>query len=285
MKIEEMKSAYDSYNLEDNKRKELIEAIFTNKDIMTLQNHYIELYDKTNKELYPILGQTNYEELHSYIGRIMFDPKYKDLMNFFLILNGYNQLINSKGNAQKFSETKNTTYYELVKWYLPLHAVDSKNKEEIIKEFIETTADSIGVRNILANQEELNTVFENIVLTDDFERNLAIEAFVSEVDLLLLLSSMYIIKNGVLGLSNDIPKSLILRLVLMNILTNKYQLGFRIEEYITRFFANHDIIKESFGDNVNYNKKILNNYIEEFIVEINDITNEYMNRKEKGKAH
>lgn len=285
MRIEDMKSAYDSYHLEDDKRKELIKAIFTNKDITALQNNYIELYDKTNNELYPILGQTNYDELHNYVGQIMFDPKYKDLMNFFLTLNGYNQLINSKGNAQKFSETKNTTYYELIKWYLPLHAIDSKNKEEIINEFIETTADSIGVRNILANKEELNTVFDNIVLIDDFERNLAIEAFVSEVDLLLMLSSMYIVKNGVLGLPNDIPKSLILRLVLMNILTKKYQLGFRIEEYITRFYDTHDIVKETFGNSVNYNKNLLNDYIEELIVEINDITNEYMNRKEKGKAH
>ncbi len=285
MKIEDMQEAYNTFNLEDKKRKELIEAILTNKDIITLKNHYIELYNKTNNELYPVLGNTSFEELHNYIAQIMLDPKYKDLINFFLILNGYNQLKNSNGNAQKFSEIKNITYYELIKWYLPIHGISTKDRDEVINEFTETTADSIGVRNLLADKEELNTVFDSIMLTDDFERKLAIDSFVTEVDLLLMLSSMYLIKNKILGLPNVIPKSLILRLVLMNVLTKKYQLGFRIEEYITGYYDNHDVIKEFFGEHLPVDKRILNDAIEEFVLEINDISNEFMNYKEKRKTN
>ncbi len=284
MKIEDMKDAYESYNVEDSKRKELIEAIFNNRDIITLKNDYAELYNKTNKEIYPILGNTSYEELHNYVAQTMLNPEYKDLMNFFLILNGYNQLKNNYSNAQKFSEVKHLLYFDLINWYLPLHGVSSDNKKEIISEFTETTADSIGIRNLLADKEELNNVFDNIVLAGDFERTLAVDSFVSEVDLILTLISLYIVKNSLLQLPNAVPTSLILRLVLMNILTKKYQLGFRIEEYMTRYFENNEGIKKIFDGEFKSSKRVLNDYIEEVVLEVNDITNEYINYKEKRKA-
>ena len=99
-----------------------------------------------------------------------------------------------------------------------------------------------------------------------------------------MLSSMYLIKNKIIGLSNEIPKSLILRLVLMNVLTKKYQLGFRIEEYITRYYDNHDLGEEFFGNKEVQINGIIKECVETYLIEINDITNEYINYNEKRKT-
>lgn len=281
MNLENMQDAYKSYNLEFDKRRELLKAILTNNEYLNYQQQFIDLYDETNNHLYPILSKMNYEEIIKYLDQSMLDPKYKDLVNFFLILHGYIQLKTNSNNAQKFNEYKNNLYFELLKWYIPNHGVSTKDKEEIVNEFTDTTAESISIRNILANREDLNIVFDNILLKDDLERQIAINAFVTEIDLFLMFVNMYILKNEILGLEGNIPKSIILRLVLMNVLTKEYQLGFRIEEYITRYYNNHDIIKEYFGDNIKIDKRIIDVFIEEILIEINDITNEFMDYKKR----
>ena len=286
MKLDEMKNAYNVYNEELDKRKELIRAILTNNknDYINYEQQFIDLFNKTNIEIYPLLEKMNYEEIKHYLTQSMNNSEYSSLVNFFLLLHGYCQVKMNSNNAQKFNEFKNTLYFELLKWYLPNHGVGSKDREDIINEFTETTAESLSIRNILAKKEELNSIFDNIELMDDFERKIAIDSFVKEVDLFLIFVNMYIIKNKLLELDNNIPKSLILRLVLMNILTKKYQLGFRIEEYITRYYDNHDIGKEFFGEGVHVNKKVLNECVEEYLMEINDITNEFINDYEKRKT-
>lgn len=292
MKLDEMKSAYDAYNEELETRKKLINAILTNNknDYINFQERYINLYEKSNAELYPLLDKLSEVEITDYLNQSMVNPQYKDLVDFFLILHGYTKLKNSNStqlsgnNAQKFNEDKNTIYYDLVKWYMANHGVGSKNKEEIIKEFVDTTVESISIRNILAGKEELNSVFDNIEFKSDLEREIAVEAFVTEIDLFLVFIDMYLLKSTLLG-TKEIPKSLILRLVLMNILTKKYQLGFRIEEYVTRYYENHNIAEKLLGDNPLFNMKLFNELVEECIIEINDITNDYNNYKEKGKAY
>ena len=291
MKIEEMKDAYNAYSEEDNIRKELLEAILNRKNSLLYQQQFIDSFNKTNNELYLIINKTNDEELQSIVYQTMNNPDYKDLTNFFLILNGYSQLKSNSNNAQKFSERKNLLYFELLKWFIPNHGLSNKDKDELVNEFITTTADSIGIRNILANKEDYNSVFDNILIIDDFERKLAIDAFVSEVDLILAIINVFFIKSIHIGSSYYVPKSLVLRLVLMNLLTKEYQLGFRIEEYVSRFFNNFDLEKACSSKGINVTKseidlfmKKLNNYVEELLIEINDITNEYNNYKEKRKT-
>ena len=92
MNLENMQDAYKSYNLEFDKRRELLKAILTNNEYLNYQQQFIDLYDETNNHLYPILSKMNYEEIIKYLDQSMLDPKYKDLVNFFLILHGYIQL-------------------------------------------------------------------------------------------------------------------------------------------------------------------------------------------------
>lgn len=285
MKLEDMKDAYNSYNEEIEVRKELLKAMLTNKDYSSFQEKYIKLYEKNNQELYPIIGKLSTDEIHVYLNQVMFDPKYEELVKFFLILLSYSQVRDNSNNAQKFSENESSLYFKLLKWYLPLHGLSNEQREEVISEFTETTTESVCIRNILANKEELNEMFNNIQLSDDFERKLAVKSFVTELDLLITFVNLSVIKNKIINRPNDIPKSLLLRLVLKNLLAKKYQLGFRVEEYITRYYETHDIIREFFNDKVNIDKRLLNEYVEEYILEINDITNEFMNYIEKGKTH
>ena len=286
MKLEDMKDAYNSYNEELDVRKDLLTAILTNKDYSSLQEKYLELYNKNNSELYPIIGKVSTDEIHVYLNQVMFNPEYHGLVKFFLILLSYSQIKDNGNNAQKFSENESSLYYKLVRWYLPIHGLSNKDREEVIDELNETTTESVSIRNILANKEELNEIFDNIQLSDDFERKLAVTSFVNELDLLITFVNLSVIKNKILNRPNDIPKSLLLRLVVKNLLARKYQLGFRVEEYLTRYYQNHDILKEIFGDAIKVDKRVLNDYIEEYILEINDITNEFTNYLEKkGKTH
>ena len=286
MKLEEMKKAYDVYDEELNKRKELLKAIFTNNksNYINCEQQFIDLYNKTNVELYPLLEKMNYEEIRQYLNQAMDNPKYSSLVNFFLILHGYCQIKMNSNNAQKFNEYKNALYFDLLKWYIPNHGMNSKEKEDLIHEFTDTTAESISIRNTLAKREELNSVFDNILFKDDFERKIAIDFFVKEIDLFLTFINMYILKGTLFVMNHDIPKSLILRLVLMNILTKKYQLGFRIEEYITRYYDNHDLGEEFFGNKEVQINGIIKECVETYLIEINDITNEYINYNEKRKT-
>ena len=283
MNLDDMKSAYDAYNEELKIRGNLLKAILSNNknDWITYQEQYIDLYDKTNLELIPLLNKISFEESMMYVNQSIFDPKYKDLVDFFLILHSYKQTEIDGNNAQKFIEFKDTMYFNFLKWYLLNHGLNSHDKNEIISEFIGTTTESVSLRNILANKEELNTIFDNIILRDEVERQIAIDAFIRELDLFIMLVNVYVLRNNLVGL-NNIPKPLIMRLILMNILTKKYQLGFRIEEYITRFYETHDITKNM---PFIFNKDKLKESIDDILMEINDITNEYINYIEKGKAY
>ena len=56
MKLDEMKNAYNVYNEELDKRKELIRAILTNNknDYINYEQQFIDLFNKTNIEIYPL---------------------------------------------------------------------------------------------------------------------------------------------------------------------------------------------------------------------------------------
>ena len=286
MDLTKLKDSFDAYKEELKVRELLIKKIIYKEDYTQCQNDYINLYDKTNTELSKILGSIDIAEATIYFASIQNDPKYKELTAFFVVLLLYLSLSNGGENYVKIEETETSLYHDILKWYIPNHGISDIDKEGMVKEVFTSTKGSISMRNILACKEDLNSIFDNIVLRDERERQEVIEEFVGKTNSLLAALNVVLVFNSLYGVKRIIPKPFLLRLVLLNILTKKYQLGFSIEEYIIRYYQNNDITKELFGIGLDSYGKSLQNNIDELLMEINDVTNEFINyQQKKGKTN
>ena len=286
MDLEMIRKAYLVFQKENKVRKDLIKATLNNnqEEIIRYQRRFGKLYDITNNEIYPILNKLSFKEIDDFISKMIDDPKYHELTGFFILLLSYHMLAFSKNDVtKKLSEDKDLMYYKLVTWYTLNHAISKKQIDNVAEELGETTLGSVGIRNVLANREELNIIFDDIKLNNEKERDLYVQFFVKEVNLFIqLLGPMAFMASNPFGPEVEVPKSLLLRLVLLNILTRKYSMGFSIEEYINRYLDHHNVIGEAVGiPDLPLGNEILKPYLDDYLMEINDITNEFMNQKKK----
>ncbi len=283
MNLNNVREAYQYYCFENKTRKKLIEAILRNdhNGIIDNQRKYIKIVNLTNDSLTKVLNTLSYEEIYDYYKQTLVNPKYHDLNHFFMLLLSYNQLLFANNNGNKFSEHKESLYFNLVKWYVNNHGINSNDRDSLINEVIETTSSSVSVRNILSNREEVNDTFEKVNIRNELEGKLLFNMFLKEINLFVILMNGALIKQCI-TMGNSIPKSLVLRLVLLNLITKEYSLGFSIEEYIEGYFERHDIMGEILNfPSFTAGNSMLKLYVDDLLLEVNDITNEFLNQKKK----
>jgi len=286
MDLEVIKKGFDIFKKENKIRQDLLKDIITNnkEGIERNQRRYSKLYELVNNEIYTLINKMSYIEIKTYLNKMIDDPRYVDLTGFFILLLSYHMLAYKRNDAaKKLNEDRDLTYYNLVKWYSLNHAISKNQLDNLADEIGKTTVGSIGIRNILANREELNTIFDDIKLHNELERAAYIEFFVKETNLFIqLLTPMALAAATPFGELIEIPKTIILRLVLANILAKKYSMGFSIEEYVNRYLDNHNVIAEAIGEtNLPLRNDIIKPIIDDYLMEINDITNEFLNQKKK----
>lgn len=283
MNLEILKEAYRYYCFENKTRKKLIEAILKNdhNSIIDYQRKYTKIVNLANDSLTKTLKVLSYNEIDNYYKQTSTNPDYQDLNNFFLLLLSYNQLLFADNNGCKFSEHMDALYFNLVKWYVSNHGITSDDRDELIDETIISTETSIGVRNILSNREDLNEIFGKVNIRSKIEGKILFNMFLKEINLFVVIMNGVLIKQCITR-GESIPKSIVLRLVLLNLITKEFSLGFSIEEYIEGYFARHDVM----GEILNFpgftaGNSVLKLYVDDLLLEVNDVTNEFLNQKKK----
>ena len=207
-------------------------------------------------------------------------PEYHELNNFFILLLQYKQLLCSKSNVGVFNDHKETLYYEVVRWYVENHFISDNQREKLIRDTTEITKGIIGVRNVLSNKEEISKLF-SLNIRNEIEAKLLFNMFVKEVEFFVIIMNGEILKNC-LSMGKEFSKPLMLKLVTLNIITKEYSLGFSVEEYIKGYYERHDIMKEYLNlPNFQSGNYILHQYLDDLLLEVNDLTNEFLNQKKK----
>ena len=282
MNLELLKDAFDIYKIEEKIRKRLMKAILENdkQGISDNQRRFIKVSNITNEKITEVLDKLSYEEISDYSKKTLMVPEYHELNNFFILLLQYKQLLCSKSNVGVFNDHKETLYYEVVRWYVENHFISDNQREKLIRDTTEITKGIIGVRNVLSNKEEISKLF-SLNIRNEIEAKLLFNMFVKEVEFFVIIMNGEILKNC-LSMGKEFSKPLMLKLVTLNIITKEYSLGFSVEEYIKGYYERHDIMKEYLNlPNFQSGNYILHQYLDDLLLEVNDLTNEFLNQKKK----
>lgn len=285
MELTMVKDGYDAYLKEIKKRDELVKAIVNNDDYTNIQLEYVDLYEKTNEELGKIIDKIAIEDFLMLISNINEDMDYRDFVEFLLLLLSYITASKFLDNAQKIEERESALYLDVMKWHAQNQSNNESDREGLMVGFRDAAKDSISVRNILANREELNSIFEGPIYDNEESKMKLIKIFGAKIDVQIGILSFNMLLSALTHMNTHIPKPILINLVALNVLTKEYNLGFCVEEYVERAFNNRDVLKEMFGVELNLERRVLDDFIENLQLEINDATNEYINYKEKGNAY
>ena len=279
-----VKAGFDCYLKEFEKRSEIIRALMHKQDYKNLQIEYIDLYEKTNQELYKIVDQIQFEDFVSYLQNMQPSKECANFAEFLLLILSYISISKGVKDEQKFDEHELMTYYDLGKWYAENKNIDEASIEATQGDIDNASKSSIAVRNIIANREDLNVIFDIPTKINDVEKISLSKIISAKLDILINITNISIILNGAVGSFKSIPKPILLKYVLLDILSKEYQLDFSVEDYLTRYYDTRDILKETFNINAYYDKDVIKQMIQRVVKEINDTTFEYATYKQKGKT-
>lgn len=280
-----VKDGFEAYQNEIKKRDELVRLIVNNNDYTNTQLEYIDLYEKTNEELGKIIERIALEDFFSFLSNMSKGGDYHDFAQFLLLILSYITASKFIDKSQKVDEKEKSLYLDIMKWYVVNQSPNAKDREGLIAGFKDSAKGSISIRNILANREELNTIFDGPVYENEESKMKLSKVFAAKLDMNIGLLSLDMLLNTIIRRNGSIPKPVLINLVAINVLTKEYNLGFRVEEYIERAFKNRDILSEMFGMQLNIERRVIDDFIENLQLEINDATNEFISYKEKGKTN
>lgn len=280
-----VKDGFEAYQNELKKRDELVRLIVDNKDYTNAQLEYIDLYEKTNEEIGKIVGVIALDDFFSFLSNMKPGEDYSDFAGFLLLILSYLTASNYPERDQKLEEKESSLYLDIMKWYVKHQSANDDDIKGIIIGFKDAAKSSISIRNTLANREELNSIFDGPVYTNEESKMNLSKVFAAKIDMQIGLLSFNMFFTALTHLNSSIPKPILINLVVLNVLAKEYNLGFCVEEYLERAFNNRDVLKEMFGVEINLERRILDDFIENLQLEVNDTTNEYINYKEKGKAY